>query len=101
VTNAEGHYQALHADAYVLALGSFSPLIAATVGMRLPIYPAKGYSATVNITRPDAAPEVSMTDEAAKVVFSRLGINYGLQGQQNSVDILITLTPFVAKPCYR
>lgn len=80
VTNAEGHYQALHADAYVLALGSFSPLIAATVGVRLPIYPAKGYSATVNITRPDAAPEVSMTDEAAKVVFSRLGDQLRIAG---------------------
>ena len=37
----------LDADLYVLALGSFSPLLARSLGLRLPIVPAKGFSATV------------------------------------------------------
>lgn len=48
----------LTADRYVLALGSYSPFIARTVGLRLPIYPAKGYSITLPIaeTGPGRAP---------------------------------------------
>jgi D-amino-acid dehydrogenase len=61
------------ADAYVLALGCWSPLIASQVGIRLPIYPAKGYSATIDIGATSQAPVVSITDDEYKVVFSRLG----------------------------
>ncbi len=61
------------ADAYVLALGSWSPLVARSVGLGLPIYPAKGYSVTVGVTDPDEAPTVSLTDDENKLVFSRLG----------------------------
>jgi D-amino-acid dehydrogenase len=68
------------ADAYVLALASYSPFIARTVGLSLPIYPAKGYSATVTITNPAGAPRVSVTDDAYKVVFSRLGDRLRIAG---------------------
>jgi len=61
------------ADAYVLAMGSYSPLAAAQVGLSLPIYPAKGYSATIPLRDGDVAPTVSLTDEAHKIVISRLG----------------------------
>ena len=63
----------LTADAYVLALGSESPLLLRPHGIRLPIYPAKGYSATLHLANPDSAPTVSLTDDAYKLVFSRLG----------------------------
>lgn len=59
--------------AYVLALGSYSPLLARPLGLDLPIYPAKGYSATVRVTDPAAAPTVSITDDENKMVYSRLG----------------------------
>ena len=49
VTDAEGRFQRLRADAYVLAMGAFSPLLAAPLGIRLPIYPAKGYSVTMPV----------------------------------------------------
>lgn len=65
--------QTLVADAYVVALGSYSPLLTRPIGIDLPIYPAKGYSATLAITDPSKAPTVSVTDDAAKIVFSRLG----------------------------
>jgi D-amino-acid dehydrogenase len=61
------------ADAYVLALGSWSPLVAAPAGVRLPVYPVKGYSLTLPLRAGDVAPVTSLTDEAHKLVFSRLG----------------------------
>lgn len=63
----------LRADSFVLSLGSWSPRMARQVGVRLPIYPAKGYSATVAVTDPSHAPNVSVTDDEHKLVFSRLG----------------------------
>lgn len=73
VTDGLGTDAVLVADAYVVALGSYSPLLTRPVGVRLPVYPAKGYSATVEITDPARAPTVSLTDDEAKIVFSRLG----------------------------
>ena len=60
----------LQADAYVVALGSYSPLLLAPLGIRIPVYPLKGYSITLET---NAGPTVSLTDEAAKIVISRLG----------------------------
>ncbi len=64
-----------HADAYVVSLGSYSPLLLAPLGIRIPVYPLKGYSITLPLGPGDAAaaPTVSLTDEAAKIVISRLG----------------------------
>ncbi|MBB5019320.1 D-amino-acid dehydrogenase [Chitinivorax tropicus] len=63
----------LTADAYVVALGSYSPLLLKPLGIRLPIYPVKGYSITLPVGDNPAAPTVSLTDESRKLVFSRLG----------------------------
>jgi D-amino-acid dehydrogenase len=63
----------LRADSYVLSLGSWSPRLARHAGVRLPIYPAKGYSATIAVTDPARAPNVAITDDEHKLVFSRLG----------------------------
>jgi D-amino-acid dehydrogenase len=71
VTNSEGRFSKLKADAYVLSLGSYSPMLAAQVGVSLNIYPAKGYSATVKVLDPAKAPSVSLTDDEFKLVFSR------------------------------
>lgn len=62
----------LQADAYVVALGSYSPLLLRPLGMRIPVYPLKGYSITLPVEG-DEAPTTSLTDEAVKVVISRLG----------------------------
>jgi len=63
----------LEADAVVLALGSFSPQMARGLGLRLPVYPAKGYSITLDTRGHDGAPTVSIIDDEHKMVFSRLG----------------------------
>ena len=61
------------ADAYVVSLGAWSPLLLRRVGIRIPVYPLKGYSLTVALAPGDVAPSVSLSDAAAKLVFSRLG----------------------------
>ncbi|WP_119302478.1 FAD-dependent oxidoreductase [Dongia deserti] len=61
----------MRADAVVLANGIDAPRLAATVGLKLPIEPVKGYSITAP-ARPDA-PIVSLTDRAEKIVFAHLG----------------------------
>jgi D-amino-acid dehydrogenase len=67
--------QRLAADAYVVSLGSYSPLLLAPLGIRIPVYPLKGYSITLPLGPKEAAaaPSVSLTDEAFKIVISRLG----------------------------
>jgi D-amino-acid dehydrogenase len=65
----------ISADAYIVALGSYSPLLLKPLGMRIPVYPLKGYSITLSLGPQEAAaaPSVSLTDEAHKIVLSRLG----------------------------
>jgi D-amino-acid dehydrogenase len=65
----------LEADAFVVALGSYSPLLLRQLGFSIPVYPLKGYSVTFTLPRELAtrAPTVSLTDEAHKLVISRLG----------------------------
>jgi D-amino-acid dehydrogenase len=72
VTDAEGRFQRIKGDVFVLAMGSFSPLLAAPLGIRLPIYPAKGYSVTMPVLDASRAHQVSLTDDEFKLVFSRL-----------------------------
>jgi D-amino-acid dehydrogenase len=63
----------LAGDAYVVALGSYSPLLLRPIGISIPVYPAKGYSVTLATEGFAGAPYVSLTDERHKLVFSRLG----------------------------
>ena len=79
-TDSEGRFQRLRGDAYVLAMGSLSPLYAAPLGIRLPIYPAKGYSVTMPVKDPRMAHQVSLTDDEYKLVFSRLGDRLRIAG---------------------
>jgi D-amino-acid dehydrogenase len=79
-TDSEGRFQRLRADAYVLAMGSLSPMLAAPLGIRLPIYPAKGYSVTMPVKDEALAHQVSLTDDEYKLVFSRLGNRLRIAG---------------------
>ncbi len=63
----------LRADKVVLALGSHSPLLLEPVGIRIPVYPVKGYSITVPISDAKYAPESTIMDETHKVAVTRLG----------------------------
>jgi len=63
----------LDADAYVVALGSYSPLMLRPLRIAVPVYPVKGYSLTVPIVDAAKAPESTVMDETYKVAVTRLG----------------------------
>ncbi|ACB34645.1 D-amino-acid dehydrogenase [Leptothrix cholodnii SP-6] len=90
-TDAEGRFQRLRADAYVLAMGSLSPLYARPLGIELPIYPAKGYSVTMPVKDAAKAHQVSLTDDEYKLVFSRL-TTPGVDGQPGTDRLRIAGT---------
>ena len=74
VTTGDGEQR--HFDSIVICAGIASRGMAASVGDRVNIYPVKGYSITVNLnddTSRNAAPNVSLLDDATKLVTSRLG----------------------------
>ena len=68
--DAAGQETRLRASSYVMCMGSYSPILAATLGERLPIYPVKGYSVSLPIVDPQHAPQVSLTDESRRIVCS-------------------------------
>ena len=71
----------VHADHFVLASGWESALHASTLGIRIPVYPLKGYSITLEAdTAPDTAPTISVTDTTRKVVFARIGSRLRVAG---------------------
>ena len=67
----------LRADAIVVACGSYSAPLLRTVGVSLPIYPGKGYSASFRLLKPELAPYVSTIDDEVKCAISRLGNDEG------------------------
>jgi D-amino-acid dehydrogenase len=69
------------ADAYVCCLGPYAPILLRTVGIRLPIYPVKGYSITLPVTDDAAAPQSTLMDETHKVAITRLGDRIRVAGQ--------------------
>lgn len=94
----------VRADATVLALGSYSPLLLRPLGVRLPVYPAKGYSATFALPEgmaSTAAPTVSLTDDGAKIVFSRLGQRLRVAGTAEFTGYDLSLNPARCAPLVR
>ena len=88
IDDEEGIEESLRADAYVVALGSYSPLLLGGIGLSVPVYPVKGYSITLPLTPGDEAPQVSLTDHARKIVISRLGDRLRVAGtaEMNGYD---------------
>jgi D-amino-acid dehydrogenase len=84
----------LQADRYVLALGSYSPLLARPLGLHLPVYPVKGYSLTLPITDASGAPESTVMDETHKVAVTRLGdrIRVGGTAELTGYDLSLKST---------
>lgn len=63
----------LRAEAFVVALGSYSPALVRPLGIKLPVYPVKGYSITANVLSDARAPKSTVLDESYKVAITRLG----------------------------
>ncbi|MEL6202094.1 MAG: D-amino acid dehydrogenase [Pseudomonadota bacterium] len=72
----DGELQASHHDAVIVCAGVHSREFARQLGDRVNIYPVKGYSITVNLNdraSQEGAPWMSLLDDDAKIVTSRLG----------------------------
>ena len=83
----------LTADAYVVALGSYSPGLLSGVGVDALIYPAKGYSATLPIVNQPGAPKGSITDDEMKIVFTTIGNRLRIAGTAELNGFDISLNP--------
>ena len=68
-------------DVYVCAMGPFAPGLLRAIGIKLPIYPIKGYSITLPVTDDAAAPQSTIMDETHKVAITRLGTRIRVAGQ--------------------
>jgi D-amino-acid dehydrogenase len=77
---------AIEADAFVVSVGAASPQLVRDLGVRLPVYPLKGYSITIDLGETgDFAPAVSVTDSARKTVFARIGSRLRVAGMAELV----------------
>ena len=81
------------ADAYVVALGSYSTGLLSGVGVDALIYPAKGYSATLPIVNRPGAPLGSITDDEMKIVFTTIGDRLRIAGTAELNGFDTTLNP--------
>lgn len=78
-------------DAYLAALGSYSPLLLKPLGLSIPVYPVKGYSITVPISDASGAPESTVMDETHKVAITRLGDRIRVGGMAELAGYDLTL----------
>ena len=97
---ANGQERSLKADAYVVACGSYTTPLMKSVGVSVPIYPGKGYSATLRVLDPAKAPKVSMIDDSMKIALSRLGDHIRVAGtiELGGFDTALD-TPLARKRC--
>ncbi len=73
IRGVETNEGVIKGDKYLVALGSYSPVLLKPIGIDIPVYPVKGYSITVPVKNPDDAPVSTLMDETYKVALTRLG----------------------------
>lgn len=81
------------ADAFVVALGSYSPMLVRAFGIKLPVYPVKGYSITVPIVDEARAPVSTVMDETHKIAITRLGDRIRVGGMAEIAGFDTSLSP--------
>lgn len=81
------------ADRYVVAMGSYSPFLVRHLGLKLPIYPLKGYSLTIPIENESKAPVSTVMDETYKVAITRLGDRIRVGGLAEIAGFDTSLNP--------
>jgi D-amino-acid dehydrogenase len=83
----------LSADTYILAAASASPALAAPLGLDLPIYPVKGYSATLDAPGLKRTLQVPLVDFERKVVVTPLGRKLRVAGTAEFTGFDASLNP--------
>lgn len=81
------------ADLYVLALGSYTPSLLEPLGLRIPVYPLKGYSLTLPVINPDKAPQSTILDESYKVAITRFDQRIRVGGMAELSGYDLSLNP--------
>ena len=82
-----GQKAVLKGDAFVAAMASYTPQLLKPLGEFLNIYPAKGYSATLRLKKPEQASVVSLLDDTRKIAISRLGDYVRIAGTAELVGL--------------
>jgi D-amino-acid dehydrogenase len=93
VTTSDGEIETLHADRYVLAMGSYSRELLAPLHLDLPVYPVKGYSLTLPIVDTGAAPVSTVMDETYKVAMTRFDSRIRVGGMAELGGFDLRLNP--------
>ncbi len=93
VTGVEGGGERIEADQFVVSLGSYSRDLLQSLGMKIPVYPVKGYSLTVPITNPAAAPVSTIMDETYKIAITRFDDRIRLGGMAELAGFDLQLNP--------
>lgn len=87
----------LKADQVVAAMGSYTAPLLRPLGVDLDIYPAKGYSATLRLKKPEQASVVSLLDDTRKIAISRLGDHVRIAGTAEMAGLDTRLDSATAK----
>lgn len=82
---------ALIADAFVLAAGSYSAGLARQIGLNVPVRPAKGYSVT--IPAPTCGPQIPVVDDELHAAVVPVGASLRVVGTAEFAGFDLTLTP--------
>jgi D-amino-acid dehydrogenase len=83
--------EVMQADAVVVALGVDSAQLLAPLGVKVPLYPVKGYSATLPVIDDQKSPRGALMDEAMKTAITRFGRNLRVAGTAELGDRRSTL----------
>jgi len=86
-------------DAYIMCLGSYSPVYLKPLGINVPIYPMKGYSITFPANH--YTPKLSLTDTENKIVYSRLGERLRIAGTAEFAGYNTSIRPERITPIVR
>lgn len=90
---AEAGLETLHADQYVVALGSYSRKLMQGLGINIPVYPVKGYSLTVPVLNASASPISTVMDETYKVAITRFDNRIRVGGMAELSGFDLSLNP--------
>jgi D-amino-acid dehydrogenase len=93
VTGVRTDSGVIEADAVVVALGSHSPSLLRPLGIRIPVYPIKGYSLTLPIVDEACAPVSTVMDETYKIAITRLGNRIRVGGTAEIAGYDLRLRP--------
>lgn len=91
ITGVHTSQGTLVADRYILAAGSYSPLLARGLHMRIPVYPVKGYSVTLPQGDWQEVPTIPLVDSSAKVVLTPMGKRLRIAGTAEFAGYDLTL----------